>query len=205
MVSTRTTSESPVSAEEYLDRYAEHYYEWAMGEIEKLSPVSEAHDLLTAYLRQLLDAYFALNPIGRVRAQPFVMRLETLQVYREPDLQVILSSNPGQLTKTGMIGPADICIEVVSPESLERDYGRKFGEYERGGVGEYWIIDPVRRDARFCRLQSSKLYTSVLPDQQGSYQTPLLPKFALQVPTLWQEPLPDIVAAVQAVEKMLRA
>ena len=43
-----------------------------------------------------------------------------------------------------MNGAADICIEVISPESVIRDRGEKFEEYERGGVGEYWIFDYLR-------------------------------------------------------------
>ena len=118
-----------VSAEEYMAQYAEHHHEWVKGAVIRMSPVSELHDRLTAYFRQLLDAYFVMNKIGRARSAPFVMRLE--ESYREPDLQVILNTNPGQLTDTAMIGPADMCIEVVSPESAPRDYGDKLIEYEK--------------------------------------------------------------------------
>jgi hypothetical protein len=53
-----------------------------------MSPVSEQHDLLTAYFRHLLDIYLELNPVGRVRSAPFVLRLEAAESSREPDLQV---------------------------------------------------------------------------------------------------------------------
>jgi len=194
-----------VSAEDYLAQYAADHVEWVKGEVIKMAPVSLRHDLLTHYFRQILDTYLALNPIGRVVGEPFVMRLESADSYREPDLQVILHSNPGQLTDTAMIGPADLCIEVVSPESIARDYGQKFEEYEKGGVQEYWIIDPERREARFLRRQSTGLYATMPPDDAGYYQTPLLPRLTLHVPTLWQESLPDIVATVQAVQAMLKA
>jgi Uma2 family endonuclease len=192
-----------VSAEEYLARYAEHHYEWVKGAVIKMSPVSEQHDLLTAYFRQLLDAYFAVNKVGRVRSAPFVMRLDATEAYREPDLQVILNTNPGQLTDTAMIGPADICIEVVSPESGPRDYGDNFIEYEKAGVKEYWIVDPLRRRCDFNRLAESGVYAALDPDDQGFYRTPLLPHLALHVPTLWQEELPDFFAIGQAVQAML--
>lgn len=194
---------SGVSAEEYLAQYAETRHEWVRGAVLKMSPVSEQHDLLTAYFRQLLDAYFELNPIGRVRSHPFVMRLETTESYREPDLQVILNTNPGQLTATAMIGPADLCVEVVSQESALRDYGEKFVEYERARVGEYWIIDPLRQEAHFYRLQETGLYARAHPDATDHYRTPLLPHLALHVPTLWHERLPGISAIVQAVQAML--
>jgi Uma2 family endonuclease len=194
-----------VSGEEYLANFAETYHEWVKGTVIKISSVSEQHDLLTAYFRQLLDAYLALNPVGCTRSAPFVMRLEAIRSYREPDLQMILTSNPGQLSGTAMSGPADLCIEIVSPESAPRDYGDKLIEYEAGGVKEYWIIDPVRQRGQFNRLTESGVYTAFNPDDQGIYHTPLLPRLALHVPTLWQDPLPNVVEIVQAVQAMLSA
>ena len=142
----------PVTADEYLERYAADHYEWVKGVVVKMSPVSKKHALLVDYLKDFFRAYFTLNPIGAVFSEPFIMRLDAVEVIREPDLQIILNTNPGQLTETGMIGPADICIEVVSPESVARDYGKKFEEYEKAGVGEYWLIDPLRQECRFHRL-----------------------------------------------------
>ena len=200
---TEQTAPIQVSADEYLARFAEEHYEWVKGGVVKMTPVSLKHAELVDYLRAVLRAYFALNPIGRVLSEPFVMRLDAVESIREPDLQVILHTNPGQLTDTAMIGPADICIEVVSQESTVRDYGEKFEEYEKAGVGEYWILDPVRQESRFHRLQESKLYTTVYPDSDGYYRTPRLPHLALHVPTLWQEPLPDFFAIGEAVRAMV--
>jgi Uma2 family endonuclease len=193
----------PVSVEEYLERYAADHYEWVRGALVKMSPISGKHDDLTGYLSMWLAAYLALNPIGRVRRAPFVMRLDPIEAIREPDLQVILNDNPGQFTETAMIGPADICIEVVSPESVARDYGKKLEEYEQGGVGEYWIIDPARQMATFYRMQATRLYASVQPDADGFYRAPRLPKLALHVPTLWQDELPGFFAIGETVRGML--
>jgi hypothetical protein len=77
------------------------------------------------------------------------------------------------------------------------DYGDKFAEYEKAGVKEYWIIDPLRQDARFYRLHESNLYTHIQPDESGHYRSPLLPSLVLHVETLWQEPQPDFFAIGQ--------
>ena len=192
-----------VSAEDYLALYAETFHEWVEGVVVKMSPVTLHHALLTQYLLQWLNAYFALNPIGRVVGEPFVMRMDAIGRFREPDLQIILNDNPGQLTDTAMIGPADICIEVVSPESVARDYGDKFTEYEKAGVREYWIIDPLRQRCDFNRRSTAGIYIEMEPDDTAHYRTPLLPKLALHIPTLWQEPLPDILVIVQTVQAMV--
>lgn len=194
-----------VAAEDYLAQYAGDFHEWVRGAVIKMSPASLQHDALTLYLRYLLDVYFEFNPIGQAVSAPFVMRTEATGSFREPDVQVILRTNPGDLTATAMIGPADLCIEVVSPESTARDYGDKFKEYETAGVREYWIIDPLREDARFYQWQASGLYAAAHPDAHGVYRTALLPGLALAVPTLWRDPLPTRRETMQAVQRQFEA
>ncbi len=205
-VAESLTGKPPVvvtSFEDYLERYAHDYFELVEGQVVKMSPISAVHDAIAFYLRLLLTAYFELRPIGVVKSGPFVMKLATINVSREPDLQVILKSNPGQLTETFMNGPADICIEVVSPESVARDHGEKFQEYEKGKVPEYWIVDPLHRECRFYRLDDKGHYARFTEDEHGLYRTPALPDLALHVPTLWQDELPGPVAVIEAVRKMI--
>jgi Uma2 family endonuclease len=123
---------------------------------------------------------------------------------REPDLQIILKTNPGTLTATYMDGPADICIEIISPGTEDIDRGEKFVEYEKGGVGEYWIFDPLRKEALFYRLNADGVYEPYYPDEDGNYRTPKLPGFVLHVPTLWSSPLPSTIAIADTVKAMLK-
>jgi Uma2 family endonuclease len=193
-----------VSAEEYMEQYAEHHCEWVNGTVVKMSPIHERHDFITRYLSTLLDTYFALQPIGRIREDPFVMKLSS-GAYRVPDIQVILHENPHTLHPTYMDGPADMCIEVVSPGSVEHDRGVKFKEYEQNGVREYWIVDPVHQECLFYHLDDEGVYRAQHADSGGNYQTPLLPGLLLHVPTLWleEDALPNPVQIVDSVRQML--
>ena len=197
---------SGVSEDDYMEHYAAHFYEWVGGYVIKMAPIRLQHDQILSYLRDLLRFYFSLShQTAIVLGEPFVMRLAAVESRREPDLQVVLEANLENLKETYMDGPADICIEVVSPSNAATDYGEKLEEYEQGGVGEYWLFDPQRRAASFFRQQESGGYVSIPADAEGNYQTPRLPKFVLHVPTLWQDELPDIVQIMQAVEAMLKA
>lgn len=193
-----------IAAEEYLAQYAGEFHEWVRGAVIKMSPATLKHDALTLYLRYMLDIYFEFNPIGQAVSAPFVMRIDSTHSFREPDVQVVLNDNPGQLTDTAMIGPADLCIEVVSPESTARDYGDKFKEYETAGVREYWIIDPLRRDARFYQRQADELYTAIHPNEVGEYRTSLLPGLVVSIPVLWQDQLPTRRETMQTIEKLFK-
>lgn len=192
-----------VSLETYMKRYAAHFCEYVEGYVIKISFSSLPYINRLGFLYVLLRAYFSFRPIGQVMTQPFVMRLpEFPNRRREPDLFIVLNTNPHELTDTYIDGPADIVIEIISPESLARDRGEKFEEYEKGGVPEYWLFDPERKDAGFYRLNANGKYE--LQDiGDDMYITPLLPDFQLQVSTLWQAELPGVVDVVKAVADML--
>lgn len=192
----------------FMQEYAEDFCEWIDGTVIKMSPVHERHDILTRYLAMLLETYFAFRALGVIRQQPFVMHYEFEQEDgqkkhrdREPDIMVILNDNLSNLKETYMDGAADMVIEVVSPESVARDYGEKFYEYEQIGVTEYWIIDPMKKECRFYHLNPQHAYE--LQTVGDDYESPRLPGLKLNIPTLWQETLPKPPAIVKAVQAML--
>lgn len=192
-----------VSAEDYMEKFAEHHREWVNGTVYAMSPIHIRHNLLVRYLSNLLDVYFELNPIGTFQNDPFVMKIETEEstTRRQPDLQIILGDNVKNLKETFMDGVADICVEVVSDGSTRVDLGDKFVEYEAAGVKEYWIIDPTRDQTHFYRLNDDGHYKQQVVD--AIYQTNLLPKLQLSIKTLWHDPLPKPTAIVKAVQDMM--
>lgn len=193
-----------VSLEDYMAHYAADHHEWVEGVVIKMAPATLEHNDLLMYLIFLFGVYFDLKPIGRFVAQPFVMRLPAVpNRRREPDLLIVLNTNPHELKDTYMDGPADIVIEIVSEESIERDHGEKFAEYEKGGVPEYWIVDPLRNEGRFYRLDENGIYRRFTEDADGNYQTPALPGLKVHVPTLWLDKLPGASATFSAVQKMM--
>ncbi len=56
----------------------------------------------------------------------------------------------------------DLAIEIVSPDSVDRDYDLKREIYEKAGVREYWILDPDLHRATFLRLKRRR-YTEIKP------------------------------------------
>jgi Uma2 family endonuclease len=122
---------------------------------------------------------------------------------REPDLQVILPEHLERVKDTLLDGPADLVVEIVSPESTERDRGDKFAEYERGGVAEYWIVDAVRKEALFYALNSDRIYEGRKPDEAGVYHSVVLSRLHLPADIFWRDPLPSLNETVRLVEAML--
>ncbi|MEW6209961.1 MAG: Uma2 family endonuclease, partial [Acidobacteriota bacterium] len=90
-------------------------------------------------------------------------------------------------------GPADLVIEVISPESRARDRGDKFYEYEQGGVREYWLIDPLRRQAEFYQLKEDGIYRPASADEEGIYHSRALDGLWIRVEWLWLDPMPMLM------------
>lgn len=163
--------------------------EWVNGVVVMTSPASDDHQDIVGFLGTLLRLYVQISRLGVIRLAPFVMKLPTSA--REPDVQFIAAAHRDRIMKTYLDGPADLVVEVVSPESAGRDQGDKLNEYEAGGVREYWIIDPRFQQASFYQLDDQGAYRLVAPDGDGVYHAKALPGFWLRVAWLWQSPRPE--------------
>jgi Uma2 family endonuclease len=154
-----------------------------------MSPASDRHQDLSGFLGSVFRSFVEERDLGIVRSAPFQMKLE--RNGREPDLLFVTKEHLGRLRETYLDGPADLVVEIVSPESAGRDRGEKFYEYEAAGVREYWLIDPERERAEFYRLEEGR-YRLQEPDAEGRYRSAVLEGFWLQVDWLWAEPLPAV-------------
>jgi Uma2 family endonuclease len=130
------------------------------------------------------------------------MRLGDDLPARQPDDFVILPDRVHMLTEQGVGGPANLVVEVVTAGYEYVDYEIKFREYERGGVQEYWIIDPERQETLFYILGEDGLFHSRLPED-GVYTSSVLPRLKLSVKLLLQEKPPTTLEAVRLAEQML--
>ena len=61
----------------------------------------------------------------------------------QPDLALVCTDE--RISRRGIFGAPDFCLEVVSDSSRRRDYGIKMQKYMNAGVREYWIVDPRRQ------------------------------------------------------------
>ncbi len=187
-----------MSYEEFLAWADEDTYaEWVDGEIIMMSPANDRHQDLVRFLTAVLSVFVETSAGGVIRPAPFQMRLA--DAGREPDLLFVAQEHLDRLRKTYLDGPADLAVEIVSPESMGRDRGEKFYEYEAAGVREYWLIDPERERAEFYRLEEGR-YRLVEPDAEGRYHSAVLEGFWLTVDWLWQEPLPRVLDVLRELK-----
>jgi len=189
-----------MSYEEFLDWLDEDTFaEWEDGKVVLMSPVSRRHQLIANFLTALVTEYALRRYSGELLTAPFQMRLAKIRRGREPDLIFVASANRHRLTDTYLDGPADLAVEIVSPESEHRDRVVKFGEYAQVGIPEYWLVDPDGQQADFYQLDAAGGYQRVLPGADGRYYPRALPGFWLRPAWLWQEPPPSVVEVLREI------
>jgi Uma2 family endonuclease len=191
-----------IDFEMYMQQYMDQHTEWYKGSVIEAMPISGTHYELATFLTALVSYYLRKTGEGKARGDRFTMRLSE-DYAPEPDILVVTTPHLDRLQETRLNGPADLAIEIISTESMKRDRGFKFDEYEMGGVREYWIIDPIHQEAIFYVLDAQYLYQPVLPDTEGYYTSTVLPRLRLKVSLLFESPIPDVGRAVELVNQML--
>lgn len=186
-----------MSFEEFMTRFDEDdHVEWVGGEVIRMSPATDRHQDLLRFLVSLLNHHVEAHESGWLRSAPFVMWLDGPNRGREPDILFVAEERRNLVKTARLDGPADLIVEIVSRESVGRDRGEKFVEYEAAGVREYWLVDPLREQAEFYRLVDGR-YRLTPPDADGWYHSTVLKGFRLRPDWLWREPLPKVLDAAR--------
>ncbi len=196
---TPTTAQaSRMTYEEFLEWADEDTWaEWVDGEVILLSPASKPHQDLMGFLSSLIRFFVEAKELGTVLTPPFQMKLSTRPSGREPDLIFIAKEHLDRLKNTYLDGPADLVIEIVSPESRARDRGDKFYEYEEAAVPEYWMLDQPRRQAEFYELGEDVRYHRIEIGDDGIFRSRVIKGLWLKVEWLWQDPLPTLMSVLK--------
>jgi Uma2 family endonuclease len=188
----------PISFEEFLEWVDEdQHVEWVNGKVVPMPPVADEHADVAEFLRTLLRLWVEAKDAGIVRSEPVLMKTGPDLPARAPDVLFLAKENLERRKKTFIDGPADLVIEVISPDSTVRDRREKFAEYQQGGVKEYWLIDPERRQADFYQRGDDGLYRSVPADDAGIYRSAVLPGLWLRLAWLEQRPLPTVLSVLR--------
>lgn len=178
-----------ISYEDFLKDYEGFHAEWVDGEVIIPMTVGYRHQKMLGFLLRVVDDFVNIYDLGVTIQAPFNIKL--LETGREPDLLFIAKDRLHLLRRAHFDGASDLAVEIISPDSIQRDKVTKLKEYEEGGVKEYWIIDLDKSEALFYQLDANGKYQIIPLDSEGKYYSKEIPSFWLQVAWLWQEPLPS--------------
>jgi len=174
--------------EEFLEWVPEDFRaEWVDGNIIPMAPPSTDHQDISLFLAAALRAFAETKKLGKVLAAPVQVKIGAELGGREPDIIFLANEHLDRVRKNHIAGPVDLAVEIIGPDSRGRGRGEKYYEYEAGGVREYWLIDPLRRQTEFYQLDESGTY-ALIPPVDGRYASRELPGLWIETRWLWQPP-----------------
>ena len=164
------------------------------GVIYLASPENADHNDLLRWLTIVLGQFIEERRLGRLTLNKVAYRLSD-RTAPEPDLGFVAAHRIDRIKSGYVDGPLDLAVEIVSPDSVDRDYEQKRHRYEVAGVLEYWIIDPLDQSATFL-VREGDTFVERIP-REHVYQSRVLAGLELDVRWLWQRPLPATMPIVR--------
>jgi len=109
-----------------------------------MSPPNRKHQEISGEIYNEIKNYIKGKKGNcKIYTAPFSVRLsEENNTIVEPDISVICDTS--KLDDIGCNGAPDFIAEIVSPSNISHDYITKLMLYEKYGVREYWIINPIK-------------------------------------------------------------
>jgi len=165
-------------------------YELVSGELVVTPAPTPLHQAILAILFRELDSYLRRTAVGRVLWSPADLAFGEDEIL-QPDLFVLPASLPQGFRIWSEVTSLLLAIEVLSPSTARYDRILKRRRYQRGGVPEYWIVDPDARVVERWRPQDERpeVASEILEWRPVVESLPLL----LDLPPLfagaWGEPV----------------
>ena len=113
------------------------------------------HQTVSMNLSIEMGSFIRERKLGKLFAAPFDVYLDEQSNAVQPDITVVLKENKS-IIRGHIHGVPDMIIEILSRGSREYDSGKKKNLYERCGVKEYWIINPVSMESVGFVLEEGK-------------------------------------------------
>lgn len=163
-------------------------YELGRGVIVVSEIPSLFHLAQVSVLREQFATYDLARPgriWGVVGGSECKILLLDLDSERHPDLTVYTDIPPGDDSEVWYSWVPEIVVEVVSADSVARDYGEKREEYLAFGVLEYWIVNAERDEMLVLRRRGGRwAEVAVRPPQ--TYTTRRLPGLVIDVAAVFE-------------------
>lgn len=148
------------------------------------SPTSY-HQILSARLFRVIDAYLEKNNFGGICLySPIDVVLDDENIF-QPDIIYISAERKKELLQDRIMGAPDLIIEILSPSTAYYDLKQKKDFYERFGVKEYLIVDPLRHDAEVYNLVNNVFELTQKEKQNGIISLTTLPGLQIDLQKLF--------------------
>jgi Uma2 family endonuclease len=137
------------------------------------SPIPE-HQIISGRLfNKISDFIEQTNNNGVVMYSPMDVYLDSGNIF-QPDL-LYVSEDRIDIIKKRVEGAPDMVIEILSPSNAYYDLIQKKDVYEKYGVKEYIIVDPIAQNATLYVLKESIYYLHQKAEKAEQLNSVILP------------------------------
>jgi len=159
-------------------------YELYDGEVSEVPAPLPRHQLAMLELQASLRDYVKSHG-GLAIVSPIDIVFNETNVL-QPDIVVFTAARRHHVHLDQPIqAPPDVAVEVLSPSTAANDRGRKLRMFERFGVTEYWMLDPVAEQIEVRRLVGGRYAAKTVTGRDGRFDSAVLPDFACDVSRLF--------------------
>jgi Uma2 family endonuclease len=199
LVTGKILPSETITEEEFLNWITDKVRaEWVDGRVVLISPVKVEHEELLIFFIRVLASVVDEDDLGTILASEVLVRFAAQRRQRMPDIRFIAKARRSIIKEAVIDGAPDLILEIVSKDSVAWDYRDKYADYEKAGVKEYWIVDPLSRKVEVHVLRAKK-YRRV-KELDGWVRSTVIPKFAIQPDRLWKRPLPNFLDTLRELD-----
>lgn len=165
--------------------------EWVDGEVEMMAADSLDHADYGWWLLTVVKEFVSHHRLGTAHGPSVLVRLPRRKRLRMPDV-VFVAAGGAAVKRPALIdGAPDLVMEVVSPDSVVRDWHDKYRDYERAGVREYWVIDRAKHRVEAFMLGRDGKYRGI-DDVEGKIESKVVKGLYLRVEWLLAPRPPEV-------------
>lgn len=102
---------------------------------------------------ELIIVLRGLIPNGKLYHAPIDVYFDEANIV-QPDIVWVADDGLCFIGEKRLEGAPDLVVEILSPSTARRDKNKKFSLYEKHGVREYWLVDPLAQYIEVWRLEN---------------------------------------------------
>jgi Uma2 family endonuclease len=154
------------------------------GVVREPAAPSWGHQLVVGRVCVSLDEHVSRHQLGRVVPSPIDVVLDRGRaLVVQPDV-VFIATERLHICTDRVWGPPDLTVEILSMGTARHDRTVKLSWFQRYGVRECWLVDPVGQEVSVVSFSESTRSSRVCAEDE-LVQSNVLPQLRLRVGDLF--------------------
>ena len=159
-------------------------FELAYGVVREPPAPTWEHQLVVGRVCQRLERHVGRYGLGRVVQSPVDVVLDRERaLVVQPDV-VFIATERLSICKARIWGAPDLVVEVLSMGTARHDRTMKLSWFQRYGVRECWLVDPIGCEVEVVTLTEASRSSRVSGEDQ-LVRSAVLPRLRLRVGDLF--------------------